>query len=327
MKRREGDHMSALGRLATGVVLLFAAAAAMAQPPGPRAGTGTPVQQRPGLTQDRIDELAHKHDGYYGALAPQNLKKSRPKAAFDLTGVWFIDLRRAFADFMFGPPYPELYEAGQTAMREAAEARKAGKAYRDSIGQCYPAGMPMIMTRVWPIAMVQEPTVIYMMFGFTNSLRIIYLDGRKFTDPDIAIPTYNGESIGHWEGHALVIHTKYFETNQHWIDQGIPVSDQFEMTERVTLADKGMTLQIEYTMTDPKNWKGEWKSTKRWLREDDSDVPEVECLPNLNENLPSTEKGHAAVEAREKAKESAAKPSETPATTPAGGAGAAPASK
>jgi hypothetical protein len=151
--------------------------------------------------------------------------------------------------------------------------------------------------------MVQEPTVIYMMFGFTNSLRIIYLDGRKFTDPDIAIPTYNGESIGHWEGNALVIHTKYFESNQHWIDTGIPVSDQFEMTERVTLLDKGMTLQIEYTMTDPKNWKGEWKSTKRWMREDYSDVPEVECLPNLNENLPSTEKGHAAVEAREKAKE------------------------
>jgi hypothetical protein len=77
------------------------------------------------------------------------------------------------------------------------------------------------------------------------------------------------------------------------------------MTERVELLDKGMTLQIEYTLTDPKNWKGEWHSTKRWMRMDYSDIPEVECLPNLNENLPSTEKGHAAVEAREKAKEAA----------------------
>jgi hypothetical protein len=316
MKRHEGDYMNALTRLVAGLALLLSAAVAGAQPPGPRAGT--PVERRPGLTQERIDELAHKHDGLYGALAPQNLNKKRPKAAFDLTGVWFIDLRRAFADFMFGPPYPEFYEAGQTAMREAAEARKAGKPYRDSIGQCYPAGMPMIMTRVWPIAMVQKPTVIYMMFGFTNSLRIIYLDGRPFTDTDIAIPTYNGESIGHWEGNALVIHTKYFETNQHWIDQGIPVSDQFEMTERVSLLDKGMTLQIEYTMTDPKNWQGEWKSTKRWTRQDWSDVPEVECLPNLNENLPSTEKGHAAVEAREKAKEGgAAKPDAGGASAPA----------
>jgi hypothetical protein len=28
--------------------------------------------------------------------------------------------------------------------------------YRDDIGQCWPAGLPMIMTRVWPIAMVPE---------------------------------------------------------------------------------------------------------------------------------------------------------------------------
>ena len=243
---------------------------------------------RPGLNPKQLDELSQKHAGFLGALAPENLAKRRPKPPFDLTGTWFVDLRRAFADFMFGPPYPEFLEAGQTAMKEADEAAKAHRNYRDSIGQCFPAGMPMIMTRVHPIAMVQEPTVIYMMFGFTNSLRIIYLDGRQHTDPDIAIPTYNGESIGHWEGDTLVVHTKYFETKEHWIDRGLPVSDQFEITERIRLLDKGMTLEIAYTMTDPKNWKGEWHSTKRWLRMDYSDVPEVECLPNLNQNLPST---------------------------------------
>ncbi len=36
--------------------------------------------------------------------------------------------------------------------------------------------------------------------------------------------------------------------------------------------------------------------TKRWIREDYSDVPEVECLPNLNANLPSTEAGHESAE-------------------------------
>jgi len=37
----------------------------------------------------------------------------------------------------------------------------------------------VIMTRVWPIAMIQLPTAIYMVSGFENSLRILYLDGRK----------------------------------------------------------------------------------------------------------------------------------------------------
>jgi len=266
-------------------------AAPAAPPPGGRQG---------GLNQERLDELSHKHDGFYGALAPQNLAKPRPEPPFDMTGTWFIDLRKSFNDFKFGPPYPEFYEPGQTAMQESAAARAAGKPYRDSIGECYPAGMPMIMTRVWPISMVQLPTVVYMLFGFTNSMRFIYIDGRKPTDPDLAIPTYNGESIGHWEGDALVVHTRYFEPNEHYIDGGLPISDEFEMTERIRVVDRGLTLQIEYTMTDPKMWKGEWKNTKRWIRVDYSDIPEVECLPNLNKNLPSTEEGQAALKAREK---------------------------
>ena len=51
------------------------------------------------------------------------------------------------------------------------------------------------MTRVWPTNIIQLPTSVHMIFGFTNSYRVIYLDGRKHTDPDIAISTYNGESI------------------------------------------------------------------------------------------------------------------------------------
>jgi len=137
------------------------AAPAVAPPPGRTAGGG--------LSQDRLDELAHKHPKFLGALAPANLNKKRPKPPFDLTGTWFVDLRRSFADFRFGPPYPEFYEPGQTAMREAEEARKKGVPYRDSSGQCYPIGMPMIMTRVWPTSMIQKPTIIYMLFAFTNA--------------------------------------------------------------------------------------------------------------------------------------------------------------
>lgn len=261
-----------------GLALSALAASAQGQAP-PRA---------PGLTPERIIELSQKHAGYYGALAPQNLAKPRPKPPFNLTGTWFIDLRRSFSDFMFGPPYPQFYAAGQEAMKEAAAARKAGRPYRDASGHCFPIGMPMIMTRVHPIAIIQEPTAIYMIDGFFDSLRTIFLDGRKHTDPDLAIPTYNGESIGHWEGNTLVVDTKYFETNQHYIDMGIPISDQFHIIERMRLLDKGKTLEIAYTLLDPKSWKGAWHSTKRWMRVDYTDIPEVECLPTLNDNLPST---------------------------------------
>jgi hypothetical protein len=253
---------------------------------------------RGGMTLEREAELAQAHDGFLGALAPENLAKPRPKPPFDMTGTWFVNLRRSFQDFRFGPPYPEFHEPGQTALREAEEARRQGVPYRDAIGQCYPAGMPMIMTRVHPISMIQLPTVVYMLFGFTNSMRFIYLDGRQHSDPDVVVYTYNGESIGRWEGDALVVHTKYLEPNMHFIDSGIPISDQFEIIERITMEEDGRMLRIDYTMTDPKMWKGEWKSTKRFIRQDYSDIPESECLPNLNENLPSTAEGQRAIEQR-----------------------------
>src|SRR4051812_3076409 len=79
-------------------------AAAPAASPAP-AAPAAPARQLPrgGLSAEQEAELSHTHDGYLGALAPENLKKPRPKAPIDLTGVWFINLRRAFADFMFGP--------------------------------------------------------------------------------------------------------------------------------------------------------------------------------------------------------------------------------
>jgi hypothetical protein len=41
-------------------------------------------------------------------------------------------------------------------------------------------------------------------------------------------------------------------------------------------------------MTDPEHWEGEWTSTKRFNRVNDSDIKEVVCLPDLNDHLKST---------------------------------------
>jgi hypothetical protein len=137
--------------------------------------------------------------------------------------------------------------------------------------------------------MIQKPTAIYMISGFMNSLRTVYLDGRQHSDPDIVVPSFNGESIGNWEGDTLVVDTKYFVDDHHWIDSGIPASDQLHIVERVKLVNGGKTLEIAYTMTDPKGWEGDWKVTKRWTRVDDTDIAEVSCLPDLNQHMPSTQ--------------------------------------
>ena len=225
------------------------------------------------------------------ALAPANLAKPRPKAPFDLTGNWFVDTSAGPDAWRFGPPYPKLTPAAQVHFDASQKYLKEGKVYRDDIGQCWPAGLPLIMTRYWPTAMIQLPTAIYMISEFMNSLRVVYLDGRQHTDPDVVVRTPNGESIGRWEGDTLVVDTRHFRPDHHWMDQGnaaIPAGAQLRIIERIRLINGGKQLEIAYTMTDPENWVGEWKSTKRFNRVDDIDIHEVECLPDLNEHLQST---------------------------------------
>jgi hypothetical protein len=222
------------------------------------------------------------------ALSKENLAKPRPKPPFDLTGMWQHDGRAN--TWRFVPETFTLTPSAQVHYERGVKALKDGGVYRDDIGQCWPAGMPLIMTRVWPIAVVQLPTVIYMISHFENSVRMIYLDGRPHTDPDVVVRTFNGESIGRWEGDTLIVDTKYFPGHHHWMDQGgasVPVSEDMHIVERYKMMPDGR-LDIEYLMTDPQNWVGEWKMTKTFRRQEQKDISEVSCLPDLNDGLPAT---------------------------------------
>jgi hypothetical protein len=276
-----------MGRLGLRTIVLAVASIAIAH--GALAQTAAERRAKLG------NMIQPRHDGYLGALAPENLKKKRPAPPFNLTGTWFVDLSEGFGKFRYGPPYPEFIGQAKLDFEEGQRMAAQRKPYRDAIGQCFPAGIPMIMTRVWPIAMVQLPTAIYMISNFNTSFRQIFLDGRDYSDEHKVIYTYNGESIGHWEKDTLVVDTKYIETYNHYIDNGIPISEKFHMQERIRLLENGEVLEIEHIMTDPVNWVGEWRNTKRWLRVDTTDINEVECLPDLNDNLPSTQAGKAGL--------------------------------
>ena len=266
------------------VIVLTAACRSAVPAEAPGTGTGSSDSGTAADTQPGVR---------LSALAPANLKKERPAPPFDLTGNWFIDTKdgKDPEAWRFGPPYPKLTPAAQAHFDASARLAKEGKVYRDDIARCYPAGLPLIMTRYWPMAMIQLPTAIYMVSGFMNSFRTIFLDGRPHSDPDVAIPTANGESIGHWEGDTLVVDTRYFVDDHHWMDQGgrsIPAGDQLHIVERIRLIENGNKLEIAYTMTDPEHWEGEWESTKQFVRVDDVDIAEVVCTPELNEKLKST---------------------------------------
>lgn len=257
--RRRHSYMALAGGMAAAIGLLC-----MGNAPSARAQT----------MWDNID-------GHLGTLAPENLNKERPAPPADFTGTWQIDMK---VGWQF-KPLPKLKPDAQAVYDAQQAAAKAGKAADQYIGQCWPPGMPVMMTRVWPMNMIQLPTALVMVANFENQVRWVFMDGRDHLDPDLYVPTYNGESIGHWEGNELVIHTQGFATEAHTVD-GIPISDQFKIVERMSMSDDGETIDVYYTMTDPVNWEGEWKSHKRYHRMHNADFVEVHCLPNTNDGIP-----------------------------------------
>ena len=224
-------------------------------------------------------------------LAPANLNKPRPPAPFTLTGSWSWDAK--FAGANFDPPDSlVLTPYGQKHYEAAKKAAAEGKVYRNDIGLCWPIGMPIMMLRAWPVHMIQMPNSIYMVQELMNELRVIFMDGRAHTDPDVAVPSWAGESIGHWEGSTLVIDTNNFVDERHWVSErrGLPGSDQLHIIERIKMVDND-TLQDEFTFEDPKVYVGSFKVTKQMKRTNDRDLQEVRCLPNLNDHMPTTQAG------------------------------------
>ena len=224
-----------------------------------------------------------------GALDPDHLAKDWPEPAFDLTGNWAFrgeqNWGQNYGVYEF-KPHPTWTAKGQQIYDEYQEYAKAGRRFSEPTAECFPAGMPRLMTRYGSLMMLQYPTAIFMVSRLNNEYRAIWLDGRAREPEASRDYNWNGESIGHWEGDTLVVETTGFTDENHLIQQGVFTGDQLKVIERIQVINDGNTMVTEYIMTDPEHWEGEWRHIKfrdRMLR---ADVREANCLPADNDLLP-----------------------------------------
>ena len=131
---------------------------------------------------------------------------------------------------------------------------KDGKVYRDDIGQCWPAGVPIIMTRVWPIAMIQMPTAIYMISEFMNSLRTVY-PRRPHRTPiptsSCARSTASRSAAGRATRWSSRRRTSSTTSTTGWIRASRPASELPHRSSAIRLINDGKQLEIAMTLTDP----------------------------------------------------------------------------
>jgi len=152
---------------------------------------------------------------------------------------------------------------------------------------CEPPGMPGIMTQPYNIEFLFTPGRVTMIQEAYMQVRRIFTDGRPLPeDPD---PTYNGFSIGHWEGDTLVVTTTGLREGGVMGRWGITHSDKVKLTERIHLdpADKDVLI-AENTFEDPNALAAPWHSTYYFKRQRTFDQLEFICAQNdrnpINEN-------------------------------------------
>ena len=149
----------------------------------------------------------------------------------------------------------------------------------DPVMTCQPLGIP----RQGPPARIyhtaHDITLLYRGGidggGGYSEHRVIPTDGRKH-DPQRALEyTYNGYTIGHWEGDTLVLDSIGF-TDATWLARGgFFHSDQMRVVERFIRT--GNDVLYEVTVEDPEVLVEPWVMTPRVLRL--VDRPDAGLLP------------------------------------------------
>jgi hypothetical protein len=175
----------------------------------------------------------------------------------DLSGNWQPNAIRQNVDMIgAGVEVPMLPEA-----RAIYDKRKAALGREDPEARCLPPGVPRMSTTPYPWRIVQTPKLIVIVYeGGAHIWRQIFMDGRPH-DPKVE-QTWLGDSIGHWDGDALVIET-VGQNDITWIDAaGIPHTTDMKVTERVTRPDLGH-LEIVHTIEDPKTFSKPWSFTTK----------------------------------------------------------------
>jgi hypothetical protein len=166
----------------------------------------------------------------------------------DLSGLWLPDGNMYSGNLIQDPN-------DETIFRPEAEAlyrKRVAEFSRDSPhSRCLPEGPHQIFGTGGPdhslYRIMQSPNIVGILFE-GGGFRQVFLDGRPL--PKDPSPTWNGYSIGHWDGDTLIIESNGFN-DISWLDEaGHPHSEKLHVTERFRRIDFGHML-FEITFDDP----------------------------------------------------------------------------
>lgn len=230
------------------------------------------------------------------AKAPPATGSSAPKTAAErgFTGVFLptgtLEEPAGFAQWPNTPwpKSPPFTPAG------AAESQRLND--HGNFTACAPGGPVFHMWEVglFPIQLLEAPGQLVIQREASGLVRRIYLDGRAHPPDDEIVATWNGHSVGTWDGDVLVVDTvgtngraraangvgSNAKPSSLDSDPRFPVSDALHLVERFRLVANNELLEDEMTIEDPKYYTEKVVLKHYFQRRPDIDMLEYFCGDN-----------------------------------------------
>jgi hypothetical protein len=151
--------------------------------------------------------------------------------------------------------------------REVVRKRNAlvlsGKPANPPHASCWPVGVPGFLLRPMTQAMyfIQGPKEVLMILASKVEVRHIHLADKH---SDNLKTSWYGESIGRYEGDALVVDTIGLD-DRTWVDGfGTPHTRQLHVVERLHLIEGGKVLEANVHVEDPGAFTMPWNAIQRF---------------------------------------------------------------
>ena len=202
--------------------------------------------------------------GLAGAVTAQVPGTTLPGGAAvpNMTGIWERAEGIRFNPTNQPPPFNAAYAA---KFKAASAARARGEIVADPTSRCLPQGMPRFMVASYPLEILQTAGQVTIIAEWSSQVRRIFTDGRKLPPADEVDITFNGYSVGRWEGQTLVVETIGIRGDTSFDATPLEHSDQLTVSERIRLTDP-KTIEDVITVTDPGAFTQPWVVTRHYKR-------------------------------------------------------------
>jgi len=159
-------------------------------------------------------------------------------------------------------PLNATFEAKRLANGAARGGQGPINGVINNSARCIPNGMPDVMQAPYGFQFLLSPGQVTIIPD-NNQVRIIYTDGRGHPSGDDLVPTFAGDSIGHWEGDTLVVDTIGI-VPQAEVFMGLRETANSHVIERMRRVDK-MHFRIDTTLINPDMLTKPWHYTRTYL--------------------------------------------------------------